>query len=100
MVLTPWARREIRPCVSPMASKLLPPSTMSTSTTTPSPSSSGSRFTCPMPAQDEHLPHRIEAHVHAAGLEAQRCLFRALMEKADHQVVLDIRDGDQGQGIQ
>jgi hypothetical protein len=54
----------------------------------------------PMPAQDEHLPHRIEAHVHAAGLEAQRCLFRALMEKADHQVVLDIRDGDQGQGIQ
>jgi hypothetical protein len=54
----------------------------------------------PMPAQDPHLPHRIEAHVHAAGLEAQRCLFRALMEKADHQVVLDIRDGDHGQGIQ
>jgi hypothetical protein len=54
----------------------------------------------PMPAQDPHLPHRIEAHVHAAGLEAQRCLFRALMEKADRQVVLDIRDGDQGQGVQ
>jgi hypothetical protein len=54
----------------------------------------------PMPAQDEHLPHRIEAHVHAAGLEAQRRLFRALMEKADHQVVLDIRDGDQDQGLQ
>lgn len=53
-----------------------------------------------MPAQDEHLPHRIEAHVHAAGLEAQCRLFRALMEKADHQVVLDIRDGDQGQGIE
>ena len=54
----------------------------------------------PMPAQDPHLPHRIEAHVRAAGVEAQRCLFRALMEKANHQVVLDIRDGDQGQGIQ
>jgi hypothetical protein len=54
----------------------------------------------PMPAQDPHLPHRIEAHVHAAGVEAQRCLFRALMETADHQAVLDIRDGDHGQGIQ
>jgi hypothetical protein len=54
----------------------------------------------PMPAQDEHLPHRIEAQVHAAGLEAQRCLFRALMEKADRDVVLEVRDGDQGQGIQ
>lgn len=54
----------------------------------------------PMPDQDPHLPHRIEAHVCAAGVEAQRCLFRALMEKADHQVVLDIRDGDQDQGIQ
>jgi hypothetical protein len=54
----------------------------------------------PMPAQDEHLPHRIEAYVRAAGLEAQRCLFRALMEKADSQAVLDVRDGDQGQGIQ
>jgi hypothetical protein len=54
----------------------------------------------PMPAPDEHLPHRIEAQVHAAGLEAQRCLFRALMEKADHEVVLEIRDGDHAQGIQ
>jgi hypothetical protein len=58
------------------------------------------RVSFPMPAQDEHLPHRIETHVHAAGLEAQRCLFRALMEKADHQVVLEIRDGDLGQGIE
>ena len=47
----------------------------------------------PMPAQDEHLPHRIEAQVHAAGLEAQRCLFRALMEKADHEVVLGTSAG-------
>jgi hypothetical protein len=54
----------------------------------------------PMPAQDEHLPHRIAAQVHAAGLEAQRSLFRALMEKADQEVVLDIRQGDHAQGIQ
>jgi hypothetical protein len=47
----------------------------------------------PMPAQDVHLPHRIAAHVHAAGLEAQRCLFRALMEKADQEVVLENRAG-------
>jgi hypothetical protein len=54
----------------------------------------------PMPAQDPHLPHRLEAHVRAAGVEAQRCLFRALMETADRHVVLGSRDGDQGQGIQ
>lgn len=29
------------------------------------------RVSFPMPAQDEHLPDRIEAHVHAAGLETQ-----------------------------
>jgi hypothetical protein len=27
--------------------------------------------------QDEHLPHTIEAHIHRAGLEAQRALFAA-----------------------
>jgi len=54
----------------------------------------------PMPAQDEHLPHRLAAHVHTAGLEAQRCLFRALMEKADQEVVLEHRAGDHAQGIQ
>src|SRR4051812_38347938 len=35
-----------------------------------------------LPPQDEHLPHAIEAHVHRAGLEAQRALFRALIEHA------------------
>jgi hypothetical protein len=54
----------------------------------------------PLPHQDQHLPHAIEAHVHAAGLEAQRALFRALIEHADQQVVLSRRGGKAGQGIQ
>src|SRR5262249_54463279 len=49
-----------------------------------------------LPAQDEHLPHAIEAHVHRAGLEAQRALFRALIEHADRQLVLARRGGKAG----
>jgi hypothetical protein len=52
-----------------------------------------------LPPQDEHLPHAIEAHVHRAGLEAQRALFRALVEHADRQLVLSRRGGKDGQGI-
>ena len=40
----------------------------------------------PVPHQDEHLPDRIEAFVHRAGLEVQRRLFQVLMEKADHEL--------------
>src|SRR4051812_3023725 len=54
----------------------------------------------PMPLQDEHLPDRIEAHVHQAGLELQRRLFRALIEKADHELVLQQRHGKADAGIQ
>src|SRR4051812_21858510 len=54
----------------------------------------------PMPLQDEHLPDRIEAHVHQAGLELQRRLFRALIEKADHELVLRHRHGTANAGIQ
>lgn len=54
----------------------------------------------PMPDHDEHLPDAIEAHVHAAGLEVQRCLFRALIEKADRELVLNGRDGKAAEGIQ
>jgi hypothetical protein len=54
----------------------------------------------PMPLQDEHLPDRIEAHVHQAGLELQRRLFQVLIEKADHQLVLQQRHGKGGAGIQ
>src|SRR4051812_45506501 len=54
----------------------------------------------PMPRQDEHLPDQIEAFVHQAGLEVQRRLFRALIEKADHELVLQQRHGKGGAGIQ
>jgi hypothetical protein len=57
-------------------------------------------LTLPMPPQDQHLPDAIEANVHAAGLEVQRQLFRALIEKADREAVLEYRDGKQGEGIQ
>lgn len=58
------------------------------------------RMTLPMPDQDEHLPDRIEARVHRAGLEVQRQLFRALIEKADQELVLQRRHGKGGDGIQ
>src|SRR4051794_12625163 len=54
----------------------------------------------PMPPQDEHLPDQIEASVHQAGLELQRRLFRALIEKADHELVLQQRHGKAHAGIQ
>ena len=53
-----------------------------------------------MPSQDEHLPDQIEAFVHQAGLEAQRRLFQVLIEKADHELVLQQRHGKAGAGIQ
>jgi hypothetical protein len=54
----------------------------------------------PMPLQDGHLPDRIEAHVHQAGLELQRRLFQVLIEKADHELVLQQRHGKGGASIQ
>src|SRR3954453_21449782 len=53
----------------------------------------------PMPQQDEHLPDHIEARAHQAGLEAQRRLFKALIEKADRELVLQHRRGKGGAGI-
>jgi hypothetical protein len=58
------------------------------------------RMTLPMPDHDQHLPDRIEAFVHRAGLEVQRRLFRALIEKADQELVLSCRHGKAGAGIQ
>jgi hypothetical protein len=57
-------------------------------------------ITLPMPDQDEHLPDILEAAVHAAGLEVQRQLFGALIEKADRELVLHARDGKAAEGIQ
>jgi hypothetical protein len=45
-------------------------------------------ITLPMPDQDEHLPDVLEAAVHAAGLEVQRRLFRALRQRARVAVAL------------
>jgi Uncharacterised protein family (UPF0236) len=53
----------------------------------------------PLPAQDQQLPDQIEAYVHQAGLELQRRLFRALIEKADQELVLQNRHGKGGAGI-
>ena len=60
----------------------------------------GLKMTLPLPDQDDHLPDRIEASVHQAGLMVQRRLFRALIEKADQELVLQRRHGKAGGGIQ
>src|SRR3974377_511695 len=52
----------------------------------------------PVPSQDEHLPDQIEAFVHQAGLQIQRRLFRALIEKADQELVLQNRRRQTGAG--
>jgi hypothetical protein len=57
-------------------------------------------MTLPVPPQDEHLPDQIEASVHQAGLEIERRLFRVLIEKADQELVLQLRHGKGGAGIQ
>jgi Uncharacterised protein family (UPF0236) len=58
------------------------------------------QMTLPIPDQDEHLPDQVEAFVHRAGLEVQRRLFRALIEKADQELVFQRRHGKGGDGIQ
>jgi hypothetical protein len=54
----------------------------------------------PTPPQDEHLPDQIEAHVHQAGLDVQRQLFKLLIEKSDRELILQSRHGKGGAGIQ
>jgi hypothetical protein len=58
------------------------------------------QMTLPIPDQDPHLPDQVEAFVHQAGLEVQRRLFRALIEKADQELILLRRHGKGGDGIQ
>jgi hypothetical protein len=60
----------------------------------------GLRMALPMPNQDEHLPDEIEAHVHQAGLEVKRQLFKVLIEKADQELILQQRHGKDDAGIQ
>lgn len=58
------------------------------------------QVTFTLPTQDERLPHIVETHVHQAGLEVQRALFRTLIEHADRQLALAERHGHGGRGIQ
>jgi hypothetical protein len=58
------------------------------------------QMSLPMPRQDEHLPNRIETYVHQTGLEFQRRIFQLLMEKADHELILQQRHGKGDAGIQ
>ena len=59
----------------------------------------GLQMALPMPNQDEHLPDQIEAFVHQGGLEIERRLFQAFVEKADPELVLQRRQGKGGAGI-
>jgi Uncharacterised protein family (UPF0236) len=58
------------------------------------------QMTMPLPDQDQRLPDQIETFAHQAGLQVQRRLFRALIEKADQELVLPRRHAKAGQGIQ
>jgi hypothetical protein len=58
------------------------------------------QLTLPIPVQDEHLPDQIETVVHHAGLQVMRQLFQALIEKADQELILQLRHGKAGDGIQ
>jgi len=59
----------------------------------------GLQMALPMPDQAEHLPDQIEAFVHEGGLEIERRLFQAFVEKADQELVLQWRQGEGGAGI-
>jgi len=60
----------------------------------------GLEMVLPIPSQDEHLPDHLEAAVHRVGIELQRRLFQVLIEKADHELVLQQRHGKGGDGLQ
>ena len=60
----------------------------------------GLEMALPLPSQDEHLPDLLEAAVHRVGIELQRRLFQVLIEKADHELVLQQRHGKGGDGLQ
>ena len=86
--------------MTPTASRLPSPSAPSTAQGQTLSLDLALQMTLPLPDQDEHLPDQIEAFVHQAGLEVQRRLFQALIEKADQELVLQRRHGKGGGGIQ
>ena len=61
----------------------------------------GGSFTlqCPLPEQNHDLPKRVEQLIESGGQELKRCLFRQAMEHADLELLLQQRDGKDGQGF-
>jgi hypothetical protein len=57
------------------------------------------RLAVPLPAQDAHLPRRLERAVEDAGQQIKRLLFRQAVEHADLQLLLDRRHGKGGHGV-
>jgi hypothetical protein len=54
-------------------------------------------FSLPLPQQD--VPNELESEVNRAGPRIQRAMLRALLEQADRQEVLRMRQGKAGMGI-
>lgn len=57
------------------------------------------RLELPLPEQDDQLPHKVEEAVEQAGQQLKRWVFRQVMEKLDTELVLEERQGKEGQGI-
>src|SRR5688572_16961117 len=53
-----------------------------------------------MPQQNEKLPNIIEAIAMQAGQEFMKGYYRQAIEKADAELILSIREGKDGVGIQ
>ena len=52
-----------------------------------------------IPAQDDKLPDRLEAQTIAVGQALMREYYRLIMERADRELILSVRDGAAGEGI-
>jgi hypothetical protein len=56
--------------------------------------------TLPLPEQSGRLPAELEAAVETAGQELKRELYKEVVERADRELVLRVRKGKEGAGIQ
>src|SRR5690349_15585694 len=52
------------------------------------------------PAQDEQLPHAIEMVCEASGQQFKQIIFKQAIELADYELVMRMRGGKEGKGIQ
>src|SRR5919204_5771750 len=57
------------------------------------------RLAVPLPKQDPHRPRRLERAVEDAGQQLKRLLFRQAVEHADLELLLEQRQGKDGQGV-